>query len=546
MRRILQILLAILTTICCTSTPVFADSIDGTEWGGYAKGYSDWSDEATGNQGEVSRTLYSYVKDWISSQEPINDESELVQIYYVDTEFVFFNGGNFLGYGDPYTGDGTPKTYTNGGGLTYTPVQTIYSNKWGLAYSYVEGDSASRNGTMGVSCYSSYTSWSWSNSGRPHGSANTNTVAFNKDSVTYNPHNDDVFYYGIYAIGSEATAWNQYSNPGGGGKYRISFAGEEYNSYIEGDRWNEPIFPSCPINKGKGTSSNTSDWCYESRRGNKTFVTGVEAEYRLTNVYPINGGSVDVRGVNGNLSFAVSNGKNTNIWYSDGEPDEGTAVGSAWAQLQGASLIERVYYIDWDNSSYPNTVAQTYITPVWSDWSLDDTIPDNYEHWRMKYQYSWPFPPVLGLKTNWYFVGSTVSAEELKHNALATDICDGLISDRVQLEKIVYQDGTTVDNPSELDTSKQQVFTMYCSVTNSKGLTTYADKEYNIYDLSGDYYPGSINPDEFTDVDVYDRFVSKEYLDTIHAKSIWQVDIAYKNALSAALNKQEGVKTPLN
>ena len=546
MKKFYILFLTILLSLS-SSVYVSADSIDGTEWGGYAKGYSDWSDEQTNNQGEVSRTLYSYVVDWQSSKEPINDESKLVQIYYVDTEFVFFNSGNFLGYGDPYTGDGTPKTYSNAVGITYKPVQTIYSNKWGFAYGGASwADYGYRNGTLGVYSSSNYTSWSWSNSGRPGGSAYTNTVAFNKDSVTYNPHNDDVFYYGILAIGSMATADNQYANPGGKGKYRISFAGEQYNSYIEGSQWTEPEYPSCPINKGKGTSTNTADWCYESRRGNKTFVAGEEAEYHLTNVYPINGGTVDVRGINGNHNFSIGPGKNTNIWYSDGEPDEGTSVGWAWAQLQGASLIERVYYIDWEQNDYPNVVATTWITPVWSEWMLDDTIPDREEHWRMKYQYSWPYPPVLGLKTNFYFVGEDVSDTELKHNALATDICDGLISNQVKLDKIVYQDGTSVDNPTELDTSKAQTFIMYCSVTNSKGLTTYAEKEYPIYDLNGDYDPDEINPDEFTDVDVYDRFVSKEYLDTIHAKSIWQVDIAYKNALSSALNKQDGERTPLN
>lgn len=182
----------------------------------------------------------------------------------------------------------------------------------------------------------------------------------------------------------------------------------------------------------------------------------------------------------------------------------------------------------------------------WSNWSTTEYFDSNSRKVEWKYQYSYPYPPVLGLKSNWYFVGQTISALELKQNALATDIIDGLISSNVNVSRIKYADGTIVDNPSELDTSKEQTFILTCNVTNSRGLITIASKEYHIYDLNAHNDPNVVNPEDYTNVDIYDRFVSDEYLDTIHTKSIWQIDTGYQVALRNALSKDEGQHSPLN
>lgn len=183
---------------------------------------------------------------------------------------------------------------------------------------------------------------------------------------------------------------------------------------------------------------------------------------------------------------------------------------------------------------------------AWSEWSTTEYYDSNSRKVEWKYQYSYPYPPVLGLKTNFYFVGQTISALELKQNALATDIIDGLITLKVLVTKIEYADGNIVNNPEELDTTKAQTFKLTCQVSNSRGLTTIATKEYSIFDLNGDYDPEVVNPEEYTNVNIYDRFVSTEYLDTIHTKSIWEIDEGYKVALRSALAKDEGVKSSLN
>lgn len=180
---------------------------------------------------------------------------------------------------------------------------------------------------------------------------------------------------------------------------------------------------------------------------------------------------------------------------------------------------------------------------AWSAWSTTQYYSSNKRRVEYKYQYSFPYPPVLALKTAYYFVASPLSINDLMLNAVATDIVDGVITPQVQFVKLVYENGTTITNRNEIvDTSREQTITLTCKVKNSRNLTTTATKEYHIYDLitPGLTDPNSVNPSAYTNVDIYDRFISTDYIDTVNDNSLWDTDEAYKQALRNALDSTSG------
>ena len=138
-------------------------------------------------------------------------------------------------------------------------------------------------------------------------------------------------------------------------------------------------------------------------------------------------------------------------------------------------------------------------------------------------------PPIITLKTNYYFVGDKVSVDDLKLNAKAYDEVDGDISDKVRIEKIEYENNVTVYNPLELNTSTKQFPIITYSVTNSHGLSTIEKKAYAIMDKYGDF----IQEDE--KVNVYTRFIDKNYLDDLSDESIWTNNSEYSRLLQKIL-----------
>lgn len=186
---------------------------------------------------------------------------------------------------------------------------------------------------------------------------------------------------------------------------------------------------------------------------------------------------------------------------------------------------------------------------AWSPWSTTQYYDSHTRKVEWKYQYSYPYPPVLALKTAYYFVGDAVSINDLKANAVATDICDGVITPQVQFVKLVYENGTVETDPTAfVDTTREQTIELTCKVTNSRNLTTTATKEYHIYDLfaASAANPNEVNPDEFVDVNIYDRFISDKYMDSVNENSLWDTDDAYKQALQDALNSTSGTEHEVN
>lgn len=134
-------------------------------------------------------------------------------------------------------------------------------------------------------------------------------------------------------------------------------------------------------------------------------------------------------------------------------------------------------------------------------------------------------PPSIMLKPNIYQVNQEVDAQRLKGNAIASDSNDGIINDRVVVEKISYENGTVQINPSKLDTSIAQKVEIFYSVTNRFGLKSSASKNYAIVLSDSTLIDQSSNPT------IYVRYINKEHLNTILPESIWLMNNAYTDYL---------------
>lgn len=141
-------------------------------------------------------------------------------------------------------------------------------------------------------------------------------------------------------------------------------------------------------------------------------------------------------------------------------------------------------------------------------------------------------PPIITLKTNYYFVGDEVSVDDLKMNAKAYDEVDGDISDRVIIEKIEYANDVTIYNPLKLNTDQKQTPIITYSVTNSYGLSTSEKKAYQILDRHGDFNY------EDKEANIYARFINETYLDDLNPKSIWVNNSEYSRQLNKVLKEK--------
>lgn len=137
--------------------------------------------------------------------------------------------------------------------------------------------------------------------------------------------------------------------------------------------------------------------------------------------------------------------------------------------------------------------------------------------------------PALYIKDRIYYVGSDVSAADLLSAVSANDEKDGNISDRVVIDRIVYEDGTVDEHVTSLDTSKVQTFAITYSVTNSEGKTTTKAANRKIVDRT--------SVDDESELDIYDRYIDLKMIETIDERSIWYTDPDYKNALDEAVQQ---------
>ena len=291
---------------------------------------------------------YKDIIGYQTTQNKINDDSIKADIYYVDTEYVVYEGGKWLSSAlDAYTGDGVAKTYAIAdSGQTLPISQTVRANKWGLATGEINTGTVSLAHKASTD-FSLYTEFTCYTSGCARSAqAYTTAVDFNKNSVTINPYDDAVYYYGILGTGisvqSAGTGW------------RAALFGNELQE------WNSGNSGACGIKGNNGNTSDHSSWCYETRLGNKTNITGEVASVTVTDV---DGRTVNLYGSNGNGKIDIYNRK-----FVQG-------INSNTINVYYLSIIERVYFINTDqNVTRDNTIATTWVTPIWGEYSEWGTI----------------------------------------------------------------------------------------------------------------------------------------------------------------------------
>lgn len=148
-------------------------------------------------------------------------------------------------------------------------------------------------------------------------------------------------------------------------------------------------------------------------------------------------------------------------------------------------------------------------------------------------------PPTIIAKTYYWWVGDYGDSykvpvyPDLKSMATALSELDGDISNKIIIERITYADGTIVDNPTTINTTKAQNFVAEFSVTDSNGNIAYTSQTYII--LSNEA-PEISDDGNIADYYVYQRYIDERKI-ALDNNSEWQTNSGYKTILDEAVNK---------
>ncbi|MCR0435963.1 InlB B-repeat-containing protein [[Clostridium] innocuum] len=133
-------------------------------------------------------------------------------------------------------------------------------------------------------------------------------------------------------------------------------------------------------------------------------------------------------------------------------------------------------------------------------------------------------PAKIKAKETYYFQNDDIKRADLIKRASATDVKDGDISNKIFVDKIKYPD-KTVTRPDKLETGKLQDVTVTYGVTNSRGVTSYADAKIHIVKRGADLETDT------DDAKIYTRFISDDVLvDSTTPLSILRSDSVWRKA----------------
>ena len=114
-------------------------------------------------------------------------------------------------------------------------------------------------------------------------------------------------------------------------------------------------------------------------------------------------------------------------------------------------------------------------------------------------------PAKIKAKETYYFQNENIKSNDLVKRAEASDIKDGNISSSIFVDKIKYPD-KTVNRPDKLETDKCQDVIVTFGVTNSRGVTSYANANFHVIRRGSDL---EVDTD---DAKIYSRFISNQTL----------------------------------
>lgn len=145
--------------------------------------------------------------------------------------------------------------------------------------------------------------------------------------------------------------------------------------------------------------------------------------------------------------------------------------------------------------------------------------------------------PSITAKNNYYMQNEEVTSEILKSNATAKDDLETeeSITSKITITKITYEDGTVVENPTNLDTSTPQTVQITYGTTNDRGGHTEISKTVKIVPIKGDDYledPDS-NSDTGESANIFARYIDKNYKYTLPENSQWKTSSEYQNELDS-------------
>ena len=134
--------------------------------------------------------------------------------------------------------------------------------------------------------------------------------------------------------------------------------------------------------------------------------------------------------------------------------------------------------------------------------------------------------PTIDVEQRYIYEDDTI--DSIKDLATAYDELDGDITDKIIVQSITYDDtGTTYYYPSTFDPYTSDTIHATYEVTNSSGIKE--EKTVKLYILKDGV---------FVDLKIYDRYISKEFLNTLESNSIWN-DSNYKKTLKDAIERLE-------
>ena len=153
----------------------------------------------------------------------------------------------------------------------------------------------------------------------------------------------------------------------------------------------------------------------------------------------------------------------------------------------------------------------------------------------------WDNEPILKVIDNAYERGETIKIKDLiKETAKADDEEDGNLDDEIKVIQIKYPDGTTVKNPNPDDLLNTDFDNMLEIEITFEVEDTYGHKvtDTGTVTIIDPYIPNIKPPvDTENNVPVYNRYIDKEYKDTLEDDSVWATDSEYSEALQKALDK---------
>lgn len=335
-------------------------------------------------------------------------------------------------------------------------------------------------------------------------------------------------YNGVYSGSTSGTISS------GGNTTRLSFSTNSYTVAFRGNGNTGGSTPNQTFKYGTGQNLNANGYTKTgytfskwTTNANGTGTSYTDKQY-VNNLTTTNGGTIY-------LYAQWTPNKYTVKFNGNGSTSGSTADQSFTydvAQKLNKNGYSRAGYTfnGWNTKADGTGTSYTDQQSVINLTSTNNGTVYLYAQWKV-------IPPELDTKKSYYYKDSVITVSEIiQDNASASDVVEGNITDKIVITKFTYLDGTVVNNPKTLDTSKLGEVTVEYSVTNERGATVTQTNIVTIVER------GSSTDSQSNQPLIYSRFISDEELwdgtnaiDSLHTSSIWRTQ-DYSSQLKDAID----------